>query len=207
MRVLFICGDKEITAAVSQTLAEAGVEAVAVDVLAATERLPGADAVLLWHEDSRKMARSRRLDLLRLYSRVPVVVALRLEDAPTITESALVGDGVVFVDANLGRLPEIVQLTQAGYMLLPRDLTLERLKALAEKRRETGLDDLDLAVLAGLGEGLTDRQISQRLNVNEPTAKRLVHRLMRKLSVENRTRAATYTRLLSQLRDSLRDRR
>lgn len=123
-----------------------------------------------------------------------------------MAESALVGDGVVFVDANLGRLPDIVQLTRAGYMLLPKDLTLERLKALAEKRRDTGLDDLDLAVLAGLGEGLTDRQISQRLQVNEPTAKRLVHRLMKKLSVENRTRAATYTRLLAQLRDSLRDR-
>jgi len=206
MRVLFICRDKEVIAAVNQILAEAGVEAVAVDPAAATQQLPGTDAVLLWHEESRKMARSRRLDLLRLYSRVPVVVALRLEDAPVMAESALVGDGVVFVDANLGRLPEIVQLTRAGYMLLPKDLTLERLKALAEKRRDTGLDDLDLAVLAGLGEGLTDRQISQRLHVNEPTAKRLVHRLMKKLSVENRTRAATYTRLLAQLRDSLRDR-
>ncbi len=207
MRVLFICGDKEITAAVSRTLAEVSVEVAAADGVAAAERLPGTDAVLVWCEESRKMARSRRLDLLRLYSRVPVVVAMRLEDAPMMAESALVGDGVVFVDANLGRLPEIVQLTRAGYMLLPRDLTLQRLKALAEKRRDTGLDDLDRAVLAGLGEGLTDRQISQRLHVNEPTAKRLVHRLMRKLAVENRTRAAIFTRLLLQLQDSLRDRR
>src|SRR5690242_16262087 len=104
MRVLFICSDQQIIAAVTQTLAEAGVEVVAVDVEAATKRLPGADAVLAWHEESRKMARARRVDLLRLYSRVPVVVAMRLEDAPNMAESAFVGDGVVFVDANLGLL-------------------------------------------------------------------------------------------------------
>jgi DNA-binding NarL/FixJ family response regulator len=164
MRILFICGDQQVTALVTRTVAEAGVEVTAISASEAIE-LHEADAVLLWHEETRKVTRSRRLELLGLRPRVPVVVAMRLEDVPTMAESALLGAGIVFVDANLSRLVEIVHLTRAGYMLLPKDFTIDRLRSLAERRQDTSLDDLDLAVLAALGEGLTYRQISERLHV------------------------------------------
>lgn len=157
MRVLFICGDKQFTASVTRTIAEAGFEVRAIDPSEEIE-LHEADAVLLWHGESRKVSRSGRLAMLGLYPRMPVVVAMRLEDVPTMGESALLGAGIVFVDANLSRLVEIVHLSRAGYMLLPKDLTIDRLKSLAEGTQDNGLD-CRLRHACCVGKGLTDRQI------------------------------------------------
>lgn len=204
MRVLFVCADKAVAAAATETLLQVGVELTVVESLE-TAHLREIDAVLLWHQAVRKMSRARRLQLPHLPIRVPVIVAMRIEDALTMPDDTLFADGIVFVDANLSRLVEIVHLTRAGYMLLPKDLTLDRLERSARVVQEAELGGLDLEVLAALGEGMTDREISQRMHVSEPTAKRLVHRVMRRLSVENRTRAAVYTRLLTHIREALRN--
>lgn len=203
MRVLFVCADKAIASSAIQILRDAGVEAIAVGTSEVPEQLRDVDAVLFWHQDWRRMSRTRRLKLLRLSSRVPVIDVMKIEDVLTMTESALFADGIVFLDANLDRLVEIVHLTKAGYILLPRDLTAERLRSSAETNPVADLSELDLEVLAGLAEGLSDREIAGRLHVSEPTAKRFVHRLMRKLCVENRTRAAVYVRLFARLREAL----
>ncbi|SRR5258708_5569834 len=204
MRVLFVCADKAVAAAATETLFEVGVEVTVVETLE-TANVRDIDAVLLWHQALRKMVRARRLQLLHLPSRVPIIVAMRIEDALTMPDDTLFADGIVFVDANLSRLVEIVHLTRAGYMLVPKDLTPDRLESSARVAQQTEIGGLDLEVLAALGEGMTDREISRRMHVSESTAKRLVHRLMRRLSVENRTRAAVYTRLLTHIREALRN--
>jgi DNA-binding NarL/FixJ family response regulator len=205
MRILFVCTDETVTAAATKILAESGVELTIAENLEAAD-LRHVDAVLLWHQELRRMSRTRRSQFLHLPTRIPVIVAMRIENAAAMAEDTSFADGIVFVDANLGRLVEIVRLTQAGYMLLPKDLTPDRLDNSAQIVEEADLGGLDLEVLAALGEGMTDRQISQRMHVSEPTAKRLVHRLMRRLSVENRTRAAVYTRVLARIREALRNR-
>jgi DNA-binding NarL/FixJ family response regulator len=205
MRVLFVCADKSVAAGATDVLRESDVEMTVVDSLDGAD-LRHIDAVLLWHEEFRKMSRLRRLQFVHLPARVPVIVAMKIEHAMAIGEDTAFADGIVFVDANLSRLVEIVRLTQAGYMLLPKDLTPDRLESSGEVMHDAELGQLDLEVLAALGEGMTDRQISQRMHVSEPTAKRLVHRLMRRLSVENRTRAAVYTRVLARIREALRKR-
>jgi DNA-binding NarL/FixJ family response regulator len=204
MRILFVCTDETVTAAVGNLLAESEVDVVAAETLDAAD-LHQVDAVLLWHQDLRRLSRMRRSQFLHLPTRIPVIVAMKMENAGAIAEDTSFADGIVFVDANLNRLVEIVRLTRAGYMLLPKDLTPDRLDSSAQLIEHAELGGVDLEVLAALGEGMTDRQISERMHVSEPTAKRLVHRLMRRLSVENRTRAAVYTRVLTRIRDALRN--
>lgn len=202
MRVLFVCADKGVAAAASQILHDAGVDVQAIDSAEVPEARD-VDAILLWHQDLARMSRLKRLDLLRLSSRTPLIDVMKIDDVTTMTEGALLADGIVFVDANLRRLVEVVNLTRAGYMLVPKDLTLDRLRSAAGGASGPQLNELEVEILGSLAEGLSDREIAARMQVSEPTAKRFVHRLMRKLHVENRTRAAVYLRLLARLHESL----
>jgi DNA-binding NarL/FixJ family response regulator len=156
------------------------------------------DALLIWHQQLRRMARARVLDLLRHANRVPVIVALRIQDLPSLADTAVFADGIVFVDANLSRLGEIINLARAGYMIAPADIGRATFRGAMRAKFQPALGPLDIDILTALGEGLTDRQIAQRMSITEPTAKRLVHKLLHRLSLDNRTRAAVYMKLLVQ---------
>jgi DNA-binding NarL/FixJ family response regulator len=47
-----------------------------------------------------------------------------------------------------------------------------------------------LQVLGQLAEGLTNREIARRLRLSEPTVKKLVHEVIARLGLANRTQAA-----------------
>lgn len=202
MHVVFVCADKTVAAAAARILLDTGVEIETIDH-PDLPHTPHIDAVLVWHEDLRRMTRPGRRRLLGIAGGAPLIDVMEIDAVATMTERTLLADGIVFLDSNLKRLVEIVHLTRAGYMLVPRELTPERLAACFGGRSSPRLNDVDAEILAGLAEGLSDRQISARMHVNEMTAKRLVHRLMRKLGVKTRTRAAVYVRLLTRLREAL----
>ena len=68
------------------------------------------------------------------------------------------------------------------------------------------LDNVNLSVYAGeilalIGEGLTNRQIGQRLYLAEKTVKNHISRLLAKLGVERRIQAAV---IATQVQDRLR---
>ena len=54
------------------------------------------------------------------------------------------------------------------------------------------LTDQERRILGLIGEGLTNRQIGERLRLAEKTVKNYVSRLLAKLGMERRTQAATY---------------
>ena len=56
----------------------------------------------------------------------------------------------------------------------------------------TGLTDQERTLLGLLGEGLTNRQIAERMFLAEKTVKNYVSRLLAKLGMERRTQAAVY---------------
>lgn len=123
MRVLFLCGDKKVAAPVIRAIAKTGIDVVtSPDAVGLLE----VDAIVFWHDESPKVSGSRRVDLLGFYSRVPVLIATRLKDAPIVSDTLRVGAGFVLVDANLARLSQIVSLTQAGYIVLPKECTIGR---------------------------------------------------------------------------------
>jgi DNA-binding NarL/FixJ family response regulator len=205
MRVLFVCADKRLVASVTRTLAAVGITMVSATGLTVPSpaEMEQLDALLIWHQQFRLMARVRILDLLRHANRVPVIVALRVQDLPLLADSAVLADGMVFIDANLPRLGKIINLARAGYLIAPADVDRATFRGSMRGGFQPALGPLDIDILTALGEGLTDRQIAQRMGMTEPTAKRLVHKLLRRLSLDNRTRAAVYMKLLVQPRDAM----
>ncbi|MBT3150508.1 response regulator transcription factor [Streptomyces sp. CHD11] len=64
-----------------------------------------------------------------------------------------------------------------------------------------GLTDREREILELIGEGLTNRQIGQRLHLAEKTVKNHISRLLAKLGVERRIQAAV---IATQARDRMR---
>ncbi|ETD31396.1 LuxR family transcriptional regulator [Williamsia sp. D3] len=63
--------------------------------------------------------------------------------------------------------------------------------------RLDGLTEQERALLTLLGEGLTNRQIAERMHLAEKTVKNYVSRLLAKLGMERRTQAAIYASKLA----------
>jgi DNA-binding NarL/FixJ family response regulator len=197
MRILVICDDRRIAASAMATLAGIGIDALDAGgaVAEARRRNAQADALLIWNRPLRRMARRCPQEIARLSRLMPVIVALGLEETGSLAGTAPLVNGIVFPEINLRRLGAIVGVARSGYLLLPGAIDSERLKRSA--LHAGGRNDIttsENAVLAGLAEGMTNRQIAQKLALNDSTVKRLVHDALRKLRFENRTQAALYQR-------------
>jgi two-component system response regulator DevR len=84
---------------------------------------------------------------------------------------------------------------QGGSLLDPRTTTA--LLGRIRRRREesdplASLSDQERAVLDLIGEGLTNRQISERMYLAEKTVKNYVSHLLAKLGMQRRTQAAVF---------------
>ena len=75
--------------------------------------------------------------------------------------------------------------------LRPHDLDAKRVQALGE---ECGLTATESAVLAEIARGLTNQEIADRRGVSLETARTHVHRVLQKLGVSSRTKAALLVR-------------
>lgn len=195
MRILFICADRDTISSSSRILDKTGIEIVFINgVSEETLQLAGqVDAVLLWHRQLRSMPRTHLLDLVRVARHAPLILALRTEDIGSVFETARLADGLIFVDANLDRLSEIIRLARRGYMLIPDVVGRQLLSAPAgHLSPSVDLSAVETQILEALGEGLTNRQIAYRLGLPESTVKHQVRDILHKLGFENRTQAAIY---------------
>lgn len=110
---------------------------------------------------------------------------------------ALGAAGIVLKTASLKNLPNELRLMAGGGRYLPMELVEKRQNAPAAtpaaepagalSRRET-------EVLQLLAEGLSNRDIGERLSLAEPTVKMHVKSVCRKLGVSNRTQAVIQAR-------------
>jgi len=100
-------------------------------------------------------------------------------------------------------LLDAVRRVAAGQSLLDPAVTarvLERLRAGPETdERLSRLTDQERRILDLIAEGLTNRQIAERVHLAEKTVKNYVSNLLAKLGMERRTQAAVYA---SKLRPS-----
>ncbi len=110
--------------------------------------------------------------------------------------------GYVLKDVRGDDLLDAVRRVAAGQSLIDPTLmerVLDRLRngpSVAPELRD--LTEQELRLLRHIAEGLTNRQISQRMALAEKTVKNYVSVLLRKMGVESRTQAAILaTRLLS----------
>lgn len=139
------------------------------------------------------------IDLCRdLHSRIPGVqcVMLTAYDDDEAMMSAVIANaaGYVLKDIRGSGLIDVVKRVAAGRSALDPSLV----RAVRDRLRDTTVGDPRLAtlnprereVLGLIADGLTNRQIGNRLSLTEKTVKNYVSSLLAKLGLQSRTQAA-----------------
>jgi DNA-binding NarL/FixJ family response regulator len=133
-----------------------------------------------------------------LRSRLPDLRCLMLTsfaDDDALFDAIMAGaSGYVLKQIRGTDLVGAVRTVAGGQSLLdPRTTVkvLERMRAAAEdKGPVAGLSEQERTVLALIGEGLTNREIGERMFLAEKTVKNYVSHLLAKLGMQRRTQAA-----------------
>jgi two-component system, NarL family, response regulator DevR len=167
------------------THALARIPALRPDVAVLDVRLPDGNGIELCRE---LLSRIQGLHCLILTS---------FTDQQAMLDAILAGASGYFVKDIKGlELAAAVKAVGAGQSLLdPRAAAalMDRLRHSTEPDGPLAdLTDQERTLLDLLGEGLTNRQIAQRMFLAEKTVKNYVSRLLAKLGMERRTQAAVY---------------
>jgi DNA-binding NarL/FixJ family response regulator len=133
-------------------------------------------------------------------SRLPGVACLMFtafSDDQALLDSTMAGAaGYVLKQVRGSDLAVAVRMAASGRSLLPTRAArqvMPRLQGASSKRGALArLTPRERSVLELIGEGLTNRQIGERLLIAEKTVKNYVSTLFRKLGLEQRTAAAAY---------------
>ncbi|NEA46153.1 response regulator transcription factor [Streptomyces sp. SID10815] len=173
------------------------VPALRPDVAVLDVRLPDGDGVTVCRE---------------LRSRLPELACLMLtsfDDEEALLDSIMAGaSGYVLKQIQGSDLVSAVRTVARGQSLLDPSATTKLMARLRGGPRQEeqpdalpGLTEREREILALIGEGLTNRQIGQRLYLAEKTVKNHISRLLAKLGVERRIQAAV---IATEARDRLR---
>jgi two-component system response regulator DevR len=138
------------------------------------------------------------IDLCRdIRSRYPEIACLILtayDDDEAVRSAVLAGAaGYVVKDIRGQALVEDIRRVAAGKRLLPAAAGRRVVASLvAPAPTDPGLSLRERQVLEFIADGLTNRQIAERLELAEKTVKNYVSGLLAKLGLESRTQAAVY---------------
>ncbi|WP_067568740.1 response regulator [Nocardia acidivorans] len=186
-------GDPELTVVgeagdVAQALAR--IPALRPDVAVLDVRLPDGNGIELCRELLDK------LDDLRC------LILTSFTDEQAMMDAILAGaSGYVVKDIKGMELARAIKEVGAGRSLLDNRAAAALMERLRRSTRPdgplAGLTDQERRLLDLLGDGLTNRQIAERMFLAEKTVKNYVSRLLAKLGMERRTQAAV---LASRLR-------
>jgi DNA-binding NarL/FixJ family response regulator len=140
------------------------------------------------------------IDVCReLRSSCPSVRCLILtgfDDAQAEVAAVLAGaSGYVMKDIRGHSLVQTLRRVAGGENLMPRTaapLAVERIRSSVAEQRRVDLTAREQQVLGLIADGLTNRQIGERLELAEKTVKNYVSGLLAKLGMQRRTQAAVY---------------
>ncbi|MYX12020.1 response regulator [Streptomyces sp. SID8374] len=157
------------------------------DVAVLDVRLPDGDGITVCRE---------------LHSRMPGLACLMLtsfDDEDALLDAIMAGAaGYVLKQINGSDLVSAVRTVATGQSMLDPATTARLMRTLrapepagpVEDERLSVLSERERSVLDLIGEGLTNRQIAERLYLSEKTVKNHISRLLGKLGVERRVQAA-----------------
>lgn len=101
-------------------------------------------------------------------------------------------DGVVFQDATMNRIQDVLALSDAGYSILPSaavmDIVTDRLRCDSIAR----MTPLELSILDQIRLAKTNRAIARSLGLTEANVKTKVRAILKALKFQNRTEAAVF---------------
>jgi two-component system response regulator DevR len=127
---------------------------------------------------------------------VRCLILTAFDDDQAAAAAVLAGaSGYVVKDIRGNRLVETVRQVARGENLMPPTVSrkvVERIQATAAETGRADLTSRERQVLGLIADGLTNRQIGERLELAEKTVKNYVSGLLAKLGMERRTQAAVY---------------
>jgi len=163
----------------------ARIPALHPDVAVLDVRLPDGDGVMVCRE---------------IRSRMPQVACLMLtshEDGDALFDAIMAGAaGYVLKQIRGADLVSAVRAVASGESVLDPVAAGQVMARMRDQSRRPdpldGLTDQERKVLELIGEGLTNRQIGERMYLAEKTVKNYASALFAKLGLERRTQAAAY---------------
>lgn len=172
------------------------VPAVRPDVAVLDERLPDGSGVELFRE-------IRAVD-----SSIAGLILTSYDDDEALLAAIMAGAaGYVLKHITGTELVDAVRRVAAGQSLIDPVLmhrVLERVRRAPWHPELGALTERELRVLALMPEGLTNREIAERMRLSEKTIKNHISRILSKLGLERRTQAAILAAKLLRQDDSLR---
>lgn len=190
--LLEAAGDMEVVAEAS-TAEEAlrRVPATSPDVAVLDVRLPDGDGV----EVCREIRSS--------HPEVQCLMLTSYADDEALFDAIMAGAaGYVLKQIRGTELVDAIRKVSQGQSLLDPTVTarvLDRLRTgSAEDKRLEGLTDQERRILDLLAEGLTNREIADRMYLAEKTVKNYVSNLLAKMGMQRRTEAAVYAARLNE---------
>lgn len=166
------------------------------DVAVLDIRLPDTDGITVCRE---------------LRSRLPKLACLMLtsfDDDDALLDAIMAGAaGYVLKLIKGADLVTAVRTVASGRSMLDPATTARLMSSLRgpeaaqEDPRLAGLSERERSILALIGEGMTNRQIGQRLYLSEKTVKNHMSRLLAKLGVERRIQAAVLATQFNHMTD------
>jgi DNA-binding NarL/FixJ family response regulator len=160
------------------------VPAISPDVAVLDVRLPDGDGVTVCRELRSQLPQLR------------CIMLTSFADDDALFDAIMAGaTGYVLKQIRGNDLVGAIRTVASGQSLLdPRTTArvLDRMRETANRRRDplATLTDQERTVLEHIGEGLTNRQIAERMFLAEKTVKNYVSHLLAKLGMERRTQAA-----------------
>lgn len=101
-------------------------------------------------------------------------------------------NGVIFLDATMNRVKDILALSKSGYSILPSaavmDIVTDRLRCDQIQR----LSVIELSILDQVRLAKTNRAIARSLGLTEANVKTKVRAILKSLKFQNRTEAAVF---------------
>jgi DNA-binding NarL/FixJ family response regulator len=169
------------------------IPATTPDVAVLDMRLPDGDGI-----DVCREIRSR-------HPEIACIMLTSFADDDAVYAAILAGAaGYLLKQVRGNDLIEAIRKVAAGESLLDPAVTtrvLERLRHKDDDDPLAALTDQERTILELIAEGLTNRQIGERMFLAEKTVKNYVSNMFSKLGMSRRTEAAAYAARLSERRD------
>lgn len=132
-----------------------------------------------------------------------VVLLIRSQEFLDAVPYLEFSEGVIFQDATMHRLKDILALSESGYSILPSaavmDIVTDRLRCDSIAR----LSPLELSILDQVRLAKTNRAIARSLGLTEANVKTKVRAILKALKFQNRTEAAVFAARQNELIRSL----
>lgn len=136
-------------------------------------------------------------EIRSLFPHIQVLMLTSYSDDEALLNAFMAGaSGYILKEIRGSDLISTIRQVAAGHSLLDPSVAkqiLERLRiGNKEKDELSGLTEQEKAILNLIGEGMTNRQIGERMHLAEKTIKNYVTGLLAKLGMQRRTQAAAY---------------